>query len=109
MARLNPPGFLYVAGALILLSPLALLRHRAISERPIVTASASDQHVVPPKKGEPYVVATLEFDRPSKDGQLVHCKIADQFVGKPYDPKAFDTQIHLAVRTDSCYDAVRMP
>jgi len=110
MARANLSFFLAVAGALVLLSPLVFLRQREISKRPIVTASATDQRVIPPTgKGGPHVVATVEFDRPSKDGLSVHCKIADQFVGRPSDATALDTQIRLAVRTDSCYDAVRVP
>jgi hypothetical protein len=99
-----------VVGGLILLSPIAFLRQREISRRPIVTASASGQHVIPAKgKSGPHVLALVEFDRPSKDGQTVHCKIADQFVGWPSDPQAFDISIRLAVRTDSCYDSVRVP
>lgn len=110
MARVTLPVILGVAGALFLLSPLALLREREISKRPIVIASAWDQRVIPQqgKKG-PHVIAMVDFDRPSNDGPPVHCQIADQSVGKPSDPKAFDTHIQLAVRTDSCYDAVRVP
>lgn len=101
---------LAVAGALILLSPLVLLRQHAISERPIVRAAVSDQRVTPPTgKSGPHVLATVEFDRPSKIGPPVHCKISDQFVGRPSDSSVFDNQIHLAVRTDSCFDAVRVP
>jgi hypothetical protein len=89
---------------------IALVRQWEIGRRPVVTASASGQHVIVSKgKGAPvFVVATVEFDRPSKDGLSVHCKIDDQQVGKPSDTKAFDVSIRLAVRTDSCYDAVRV-
>jgi hypothetical protein len=89
---------------------IALVRQWEIGRRPVVTASASGQHVIVSKgKGAPvFVVATVECDRPSKDGLSVHCKIDDQQVGKPSDTKAFDVSIRLAVRTDSCYDAVRV-
>jgi hypothetical protein len=98
-----------VAVAIVLFTPIALVRQHEISKRPIVTASASDQPEIPGKgKTGPLVIATVEFDRPSKDGP-VHCKITDQTVGHPWDRAAFDTRIHLAVRTDSCYDAVRVP
>jgi hypothetical protein len=111
MARPSLSLLFTVAGALVLLSPLAFLRQREISKRPIVTATASGQHTIVSKgKGAPvFVVATVEFDRPSKDGLSVHCKIDDQQVGKPSDRGAFDDRIHLAVRTDTCFDAVRVP
>jgi hypothetical protein len=91
---------LTVVGGLILVTPIALVRQWEIGRRPVVTASASGQHViVANKKGAPnIVVATVEFDRPTKDGRSVHCTIDDQEVGRPSDPKAFSVSIRLAVR-----------
>lgn len=111
MKRNSAVLLLTVLGGFILAAPILLLRQWEISRRPIVPASALGHHVIVSKgKGAPhFVVATVEFDRPSNDGPSVHCRIDDQQVGKPSDPKAFDVWIRLAVRTDSCYDAVRVP
>jgi hypothetical protein len=110
--RANPLVLpLMTAGALLLLAPILLLRQWEIRRRPVVTASASGHHVVVARrKGSPrVVVATVEFDRPSRDGEPAHCRVENFEVGAPSDPKAFSPTLQLAVRTDSCYDAKRIP
>lgn len=108
--RRAPPIRLYVAiGLLILMAPVFFVRQWKVSKRPVVLAMASAQHVVSKGKGGQIVIGTVEFDRPDKSGQFVHCKVDDQWLGDQSDHHAYDGLIQLAVRTDSCYDAVRVP
>ena len=100
---------LVVWGVMIVFAVLIfLVRSHEIGKRPVVIATASNQHVVNLGKGGLRVFATVEFDRPGKDGPI-HCKTDNQRGWDPSNPKAFDAQIHLAVRPDSCYDTVRVP
>jgi hypothetical protein len=98
---------------LVLVVPFALLHDWKVASLPVVEGTLSQHRVVEVKRHKPrptelWVMANLEFDRPSDHG-TVPCKLDDVSIGPAANPQSFATRIELAVRTDSCHGYAMLP
>jgi hypothetical protein len=88
--------------------PYAGIRTLKIENRPHVFGFFSNYRVVSGTKGSRYVLATLDFDRPSSKG-VVHCKIDPYQLGLVNTEASKLSSAQFAVRTDSCAEAIQLP
>ena len=88
--------------------PYAGIRTLKIKNRPHVVGFFSNYRVVSGTKGSRYVLATLDFDRPTSDG-VVHCKIDPYRLGTVNTDASKLSSAQFAVRMDSCAEAIQLP
>ena len=88
--------------------PYAGIRTLDVENRPHVVGSFSNYRVVSGTKGARYVLATLDFDRPSPNG-VVHCKIDSYQLGLANTEASKLSSAQFAVHMDSCAGALRLP
>jgi hypothetical protein len=88
--------------------PYAGIRALKIECRPHVVGFFSNYRVVSGTKGARYVLATLDFDRPSPRG-VVHCKFDPYRLGTVNTDASKLSSAQFAVRTDSCAEAIQLP
>jgi hypothetical protein len=88
--------------------PYAGIQTWKVHRRPQATGVFSNFRVVAGTKGSRYVLATLDFDRPSATG-VVHCRIDPYRMDTLNSRAASVTRAQFAVRDDSCAEAIRLP
>jgi hypothetical protein len=88
--------------------PYAGIRTLKIENRPHVVGFFSNYRVVSGTKGSRYVLATLDFDRPSSK-VVVHCKIDPYRLGLVDTEASKLSSAQFAVRMDSCAEAIQLP
>jgi hypothetical protein len=90
--------------------PFVSLYINKVEDRPVVTAEVTNAHevIISTEKLNPWIVADLDFDRPTADG-LAHCHLKDFKMGQPNTPGAYASVLQLAVHPYSCYEPVRLP
>ncbi|MHC2257620.1 hypothetical protein ACVILK_007312 [Bradyrhizobium embrapense] len=79
-----------------------------IKDRPRVMGFFSNYREVSGTKGSRYVVATLDFDRPSPQG-LVHCKIDPYTLGPVNTEASKLSNAQFAVQMGTCEAAIQLP
>lgn len=88
--------------------PLTMLHAWKVDRRPIVDGYFSEHREISGRKGRINVLATLDFDRPSSEG-LVHCHVANVYMGAPNNARSYTTHTELAVHSDSCGEYSQLP
>jgi hypothetical protein len=88
--------------------PYAGIRTLNIEKRPHVVGFFSNFRVVSGTKGSRYILATLDYDRPSSGGE-VHCRVDPYRLGPAGTEASKLSSAQFAVRTDSCAEAIQLP